>query len=144
MEWTHNMAERFTPVAGAIFRYNNRQRRAAMPEHTSALVQAHLHTIAQLLRSADHVGPEAQQLLADLVDELGKALASAEVPNEEIAHLTESATLLAKAVQEENAPGVLQKAESRLESAVVAIESKAPALASLTRRLAEMLSNLGI
>jgi len=111
---------------------------------TSALVQAHLHTIAQLLRNADHVGPEAQKVLADLVDEMGKALASTEVPNDEIARLTESATHLAQVVQEENEPGVLQKAEERLEHAVVAIENKAPALASLTRRLAEMLSNLGI
>ena len=113
-------------------------------QHTSALVQMHLHTIAELLRSADHVGPEAQKVLADLVDELGKALTSAEVPNDEIARLTESATHLAEAVQAENEPGVLQKAEERLENAVVAIEAKAPALASLTRRLAEMLSNLGI
>jgi hypothetical protein len=107
-------------------------------------VQTHLHTISLLLRNADHVGPDAQQLLADLVDELGKALASTDVPDDEIARLTECATHLAEAVQKENEPGVLQKAEERLERAVVAIENKAPALANLTRRLAEMLSNLGI
>ncbi|MSQ97074.1 MAG: DUF4404 family protein [Gemmataceae bacterium] len=107
-------------------------------------VQAHLHAIARLLRETRHVGPEAQALLADLVDELGNALASADVPNEEVARLTECTTHLAQAVQEEGQPGMLEAAEERLEHAVLAVETKAPVLAGLTRRLAEMLSNLGI
>lgn len=120
-----------------------------MPEQPSshpaaALVHAHLHTISQLLREAPAVGPEAQALLADLLDEVGKALQTADVPAEEVARLTECTTHLAEAVHQQREPGILAAAEERLEHAVLAVEDKAPALASLTRRLAEMLSNLGI
>ena len=107
-------------------------------------VQAQLHAISLLLREAHRLGPEAQGLLADLVDELGKALESTEVPNAEVARLTECASHLVQAVHEKHEPSVLQAARDRLDHAVVAIETEAPMLAGLTRRLAEMLSNLGI
>ncbi|MBI2807644.1 MAG: DUF4404 family protein [Planctomycetes bacterium] len=110
----------------------------------TTIVHAHLHTISQLLRTAHPVGPETQALLADLLDEIGTALDTSSVPPEEVARLTECASHLAQAVADESEPGILQAAEERLEGAVVAVEMKAPALANLTRRLAEMLSNLGI
>lgn len=103
-----------------------------------------LRTIADLLRHARHLGPEAQALLADLIDELSVALESPQVPNEEIARLTECASQLMRAVSEKQEPSVLESAEESLERAAVSMETKAPALANLTRRLAEMLSNLGI
>ena len=109
-----------------------------------AQVQAHLHAISHLLRQAGRLTPETQALLADLVDELGNALDSPEVPNEAVATLTEGAAHLVQAVHEKHEPSMLEAAEDRLERAAVAVESKAPTLASLTRRLAEMLSNLGI
>jgi hypothetical protein len=107
-------------------------------------VQAHLHAISHLLREAHRLTPEAQALLADLVDELGNALESPEVPNHEVANLTASTSHLVTAVHEKHEPGMLAAAHDRLENAAVAVESKAPALANLTRHLAEMLSNLGI
>jgi Domain of unknown function (DUF4404) len=106
-------------------------------------VQAHLHAISHLLRDARPLGPEEQALLADFVDELGNALDSTDVPDEHVATLTASASELMQAHQESE-PGMLKAAEERLERAAVTVESKAPALANLTRRLAEMLSNLGI
>jgi hypothetical protein len=109
-----------------------------------AEVRTLLHTIADLLRHARHLGPETQALLADLIDELGIALEAPEVPNAEIAKLTECAAQLVQAVKEKDKPGVLAAAEDRLERAVVAVETGAPGLANLTRRLAEMLSDLGI
>ena len=107
-------------------------------------VQTQLHAIAQLLRAAQRVGPEAQLLLADLVDELGTALASTAVPNEEVHRLTEYAAHLAQAVQQKHEATLLESAHDRLDGAIVAVEAKAPALADLTRRLAEMLSDVGI
>jgi hypothetical protein len=107
-------------------------------------VLRHLHAVSHLLRAAHRLSPEAQALLADLVDELANALESEEVPNDDVAQLTESTSHLVQAVHEKHEPGMLEAAESRLERAVVAVESKAPALASLARRLAEMLSDLGI
>ena len=107
-------------------------------------VQRHLHALSHLLRAKHRLTPEAQALLADLVDELANALESKEVPNDDVAQLTESASHLVQAVHEKHEPGMLEAAEDRLERAVVAVESKAPTLASLTRRLAQMLSDLGI
>ena len=107
-------------------------------------VRTLLHTIADLLRHVRHLGPEAQALVADLIDEMGVALETPTVPNEEIARLTECASQLMRAVQEREAPGVLEAAQDRLEKAVVAVETGAPGLAGMTRKLAEMLSNVGI
>ena len=67
-----------------------------------------------------------------------------DVPGAEVARLTECTAQLVKAVQEQQEPGVLNAARSRLDKAVVAVETEAPGLANLTRRLAEMLSDLGI
>ena len=111
---------------------------------SKAELQAHLHAIAQLLRAAHRLGPEAQAVLAVLVDVLGAALVSPAVPAAEVALLTECAAHLVQAVHEQREPGVLEAAEERLENAVVAVETKAPGLAHLTRRLAELLANLGI
>jgi threonine aldolase len=107
-------------------------------------VRSLLHTIADLLRHAQHLGPEGQALLADLIDELGMALESPDVPNAEIATLAESAADLLQKAKAKEHPNVLEAAEGRLERAVVAVETGAPGLANLTRRLAEMLSDVGI
>ena len=117
---------------------------SSVPAPSSAEVPALLRTIALLLRHTHHLGPEAQLLLADLVEELGKALEQAKVSSAEIARLTESASHLVEVAQAEDEPGVLDAARSRLERAAVAVETGAPMLAGLARRLAEMLSNLGI
>ncbi len=111
---------------------------------SSAEVRTLLQTIAVLLRHTHHLGPEAQLLLADLVEELGNSLEQANVPSTELAHLTESASHLVEVALAEDAPGILEGARDRLERATVAVETASPALAGLARRLAEMLSNIGI
>lgn len=111
---------------------------------TLAEVRKLLHTLADLLRHARSLGPEGHALLADLIDELGVALESPEVATAEVAWLTECASQLVRAVKEKEKPGVFEAAENKLEGAVVAVETGAPGLANLTRRLAEMLSNVGI
>jgi Domain of unknown function (DUF4404) len=119
---------------------------AEQPEQTSATaeVRMQLHAIAQLLRVAHRLEPDARAALADLLDELSATLEMPDVPGAEVARLTECTAQLVKAVQEQEEPGVLAAARGRLDKAVVAVETEAPGLASLTRRLAEMLSNLGI
>ncbi len=111
---------------------------------TRAEMRTLLHTVAELLRHTRHLGLEAQALLADLIDELGAALETQEVPNAEIARLTESASHLVRAAAQKHDAGMLETAQDRLEGAVVSVETRAPHLAELTRRLAEMLSDLGI
>ncbi len=116
------------------------------PLDTSATgqVRIQLHAIAQLLRVAHQLGPEAKMALADLIDELSRTLEMPDVPSAEIARLTECTAHLVKAVQEQHEAGVLEAARGRLDHAVVAVETEAPTLANLTRRLVEMLSNIGI
>jgi predicted AlkP superfamily phosphohydrolase/phosphomutase len=109
-----------------------------------AQVRTHLHTIARLLREVHHLSPEAQARLAELVDELGQALESDTVPSAELAHLTECAAQLVSATQRGEDEGLLNKTRERLDRAALAVETEAPLLAGLARRLAEALTNLGI
>ena len=119
---------------------------AEQPADTAgaALARTQLHAIAQLLREAHRLDPKAQAFLADLVDELSKTLEAPPVPSAEIARLTECVAHLVKAAHEQHAPGLLEAAHDRLEHAVIAVETEVPVLASVTRRLAEMLSNVGL
>ncbi|HYT94608.1 MAG TPA: DUF4404 family protein [Gemmataceae bacterium] len=107
-------------------------------------VQASLVMIGRLLREAHHLGPEAQQTLAGLMDELGRALSSSQASSEELAHLTESTAKLVEAVHQQHDEGVLAAARDRLEEAVIAAEARAPVVAGVARRLLDALSNLGI
>jgi len=110
---------------------------------SAAEVRALLGTVAQFLRQAHRMGPETQAVLADFVEELGKALEEREISAAEIGRLTECATHLLDAVHEDE-PGVLESARSSLEGAVVAVETRVPAVAGLMRRLAATLADLGI
>jgi hypothetical protein len=115
------------------------------PQPTNpAEVQAGLHAVAQMLRQADHLGSEARQALAELVDELGSTLTSAPVAGAELAHLTDSTTHLVQALREPHKAGLLAAARDRLNAAIVRAEVKAPTAAGLARQLVETLSNIGI
>jgi len=114
------------------------------PSIATAEVRAQLHTIAELIRHVHHLGPEAQTLLADLVEELSKSVGSSEIPSAEFVRLTECAKHLVQVVHKGEESGVLDAARGRLERAVIAVETRAPGLANITRQLAEMLSDLGI
>jgi hypothetical protein len=113
------------------------------PNPSAAEVRVLLVSIAQFLRQAHRMGPETQMVLADYVEELGKALEENDISTAEIARLTQCASHLLDAVHDEE-PGVLEGARNRLERTVVAMETQAPMLAGLLRRLSETLSNLGI
>src|SRR5262249_13051452 len=110
----------------------------------TAEVREHLHTIAGLLRAVPHMAPETQQLLAELVDELSRALKAGDVPAAELKQLTDHVAQLVRAAHaDEDERGPLGKLNLRLESAVTALEARAPLVAGLTRRLMETLANLG-
>lgn len=121
-----------------------------MPEESSsegqtgAQVRASLHKLAQVLRQADHLEPEAQEALADLVDELGKALAPTTPASSEAAHLASTAASLARALHQEQSPTLLSAAKRRLEQAAIRAESQAPVATGIARRLLDVLADLGI
>ena len=121
-----------------------------MPEQPAASspgpsdIQNRLQTIAQRLRQAGHLDPQAQKELADIVEELGKTLAACPLPAADMAHLSDSTAHLVQALHEKHDTGLLASARDRLEEAIVRAEAGAPVVAGVARRLVETLSNLGI
>ena len=111
------------------------------PPPTAARVQAGLQELAQRLRQADHLEPEAQQALASLVEELSQTLTRPEVPSAEMAHLAASAAQLAQALQQRHDTRRLRE---RLEEVALRAETEAPVTAGIVRRLLDTLANLGI
>ena len=61
-------------------------------------IKSSLHTIAEILRDPHPLSHEIRTVLADLLDEVGRMLATATVPPSEVAHLADSTALLARAV----------------------------------------------
>src|SRR5581483_4141539 len=109
-----------------------------IPEPRSAEeVRQMLHGVAQLLRASPALGKEAQDSVAELVDELSKVLETTSVPSTEVAHLPESVAHLVHAAQEPRHHGVLAAARDRLERAIVAAEVEAPVAVGLARRLVD-------
>src|SRR5437879_1033742 len=98
-------------------------------EQTPSDVRARLHAISERLRELHHLGPETQREVAELVEEMGKALGAAPVPSPELAHLTDSAAHLLHSLQEQHDTNVLTAARERLDKAILGAESQAPFVA---------------
>jgi hypothetical protein len=107
-------------------------------------VEAGIHTLSQLLREAHHLGPEAQEQLAQLMDELGSALGSGTISSAELAHLRSSTARLVEALHQRHDERTVESARDRMEEAVIAAETKAPVVAGVARRLLDTLASLGI
>jgi|SRR6516162_358974 F0F1-type ATP synthase membrane subunit b/b' len=107
-------------------------------------LETKLQSIAQLLREADHLGPEAQQALAEIVDELGKALRSVPVSSEEAKSLADSTAHLVRAVHQKHDPGLVAAAQGRMRQAITRVENQAPFVAQIAGRLLDTLVSLGI
>jgi hypothetical protein len=114
----------------------------ARPTRTD--VQSNLAALAQLLRKTHHVGPEAQRELAEIVEELAKALGAVPAPSTEMAALAASTGHLVEALHEQKDKGILSDARARVEKAIVTAEAKAPFAAGIAQRLVNVLTDLGI
>lgn len=115
-----------------------------MAEAPSPDVRGNFQDLARQLRGAHHLGPEAQQALAELVEELGQAFPAGEGPPAEMTHLAESTAHVVEALRQQDETGLLGAARERLERATVAAETRAPVAAGVARRLVDALANLGI
>ena len=111
---------------------------------TAAQLEASLREVADRLRAAKHLDPDTQQTLAELVDELVRAMESCALPSPETATLAESAAQLAHALGEQHNAGLLEAAKRRLEVAAARAESEAPLATAVVQRLIDTLANLGI
>lgn len=114
-----------------------------MPEHPRD-VKATLRAIAGLLRDVQHLGPEGQRTLAELVEELSRALETGEIPSAEMSQLTETTAHLVEELRQRKKSGSLPTLRDRLEQAALALETQHPVISGLTLRLVETLSTLGI
>jgi hypothetical protein len=115
-----------------------------MPEEPErSNLHAHLQELAHLLRDADHLAPEAQQQLADLVGELSAALAG-NLSSAEAEHLGSTAAHMIQALHEQQNADYLSAARDRLRDAAVRAEVAAPGATGIVRRLLDTLANLGI
>ena len=103
-----------------------------------------LHEIARLLRNAHHLGPEAQQSLARLSEDLSNALDPSASPSPEEAELVQSTSRVVQALHNAQDAGPLEAARSRLEESAAELEARAPGVAEFARRLLDTLANLGI
>jgi predicted transcriptional regulator len=111
---------------------------------TVADVLARLREIARLLREVPHLDPNTQQMLADLVEELSKTLEAQTLPAQEATHLADCAAHLMQSVQEKKEKHVIADARTRLEKAIVGVETRSPILSGLFERLVDALAGLGI
>jgi F0F1-type ATP synthase membrane subunit b/b' len=109
-----------------------------------ANLETKLRSIAQLLRQADHLSPEAQKALAEIVEELGKALHSATVSSEEAKSLADSTAHLVQALHQRQNQGLLATARDRMRQAITRVEYQAPFAAQIAGRLLDTLASFGI
>lgn len=109
---------------------------------TTERVRADLLKLVPRLREAHHIGPEAQEALADLVEELVRLLDPA-APSSQAEHLAETSAHLLQAVRQQHV-GLLASAKDRLEEAAARAEAEAPVATGLARRLVDALAGLGI
>jgi hypothetical protein len=110
----------------------------------AAEVQARLHELAQVLRTAHRLEPEAQAALANLVDELSALLDPAVPPSAATAHLADSAVQLAHELQKPPNKTLLAAAKDRLQEAMARAEAEAPLATGLARQFLDTLADLGI
>jgi hypothetical protein len=118
------------------------------PQNTSAgdpsAVQARLHEIAELLRKTHHLGPEAQQALAKLADELGKAIGEPRTPLASPLPFVESMAQVVEALHQSEDQGPTDAPRDRLRELAAKVETQAPNATAFARRLLDTLSALGI
>jgi hypothetical protein len=107
-------------------------------------VRTRLHDAATMLRESASLDAEARRTLAELLDELGRALESTAAPPSEMTRLAEGAAHLAESLHQGHDEGLLQKTRDRLEGLMLQAEARAPTAVGLTRRLIDALANLGI
>jgi len=107
-------------------------------------VAARLRDVASEMRKSRSLDAHSQRVLAELVDELSKALAEPNVPPAEVARLAESTAQLAESLHRRHDRGLLERARDSLEGAVIDAEAHAPVAVGLARRLLDALASIGI
>jgi Domain of unknown function (DUF4404) len=106
--------------------------------------QDRLQDVARMLRQSSSIDPQSRQALAELVDELSKALQEQNVPPAEVARLAENTAHLAESLHHQRERSMLGAAREGLEQAAVEAEAHAPLLVGLARKVVDVLAGFGI
>src|SRR5262245_13220335 len=85
-------------------------------------VQAELREIAALLRQASHLDPATQKNLADVVEELSRAIKPDALPSAETIHLAQTLAQLARSLHAKEERSRLTSVAVRLRAAVAKVE----------------------
>jgi hypothetical protein len=117
---------------------------AESPQPSVPEIQARLRQVSRMLRESSSMEPSSQRALAELVDELNKALATAQLPAAEVAELAVSTAHIAEALHHEHDRSLLGKARDRLQEAILSAEAKAPNAVALAGRVLNALAEWGI
>ncbi len=104
---------------------------------------ARLLACAMSLRAAEHIDPDAQEALAELVIELAGAL-DPQAPSAQTTHLAESSAHLVEALHEQRNAGLIAAARRRVEEAAARAEAGAPVATGVARQMIDLLAGLGI
>jgi len=121
----------------------------AMQEHPSKVEGAvtpavdHIEVLAQRLRDAEHLGPDARAEMADLLRSLALELERGE-PSDHEEHLAHSTVQLVRAVSDRHEPGLIEAARNRLDEAITKAEAKSSVATDIVARLADLLAGIGI
>lgn len=107
-------------------------------------IQSELRQLAELLRQAGHLAPQAQSSLAELLDELGSELESHGSISAKTEGLTRAVGDVARSLHEQHHASLLESAQDRLKDAAARAEAEAPVATGVVYRFIEALSSLGI
>lgn len=107
-------------------------------------IQSRLQEVTHLLRHSSNIDDDTRAMLAELVDELGAALRTAQVPGEQIDHLAGTTSHLVEALHHRKDTHGLTALRDRLEDVVAGAEANHPYVVGVARRLLDTLANMGI
>jgi uncharacterized protein YciW len=107
-------------------------------------VQARLHELAEFLRHADNLRPEARQKLADLVDELREDVKPEDLTPEERTHLAGAIAQLTRDLRAHRHPAPSRAPSLGVERAIARAEADHPVITGFLERLLDTLSSIGI
>jgi selenophosphate synthetase-related protein len=119
------------------------QEQPSKREESDPPVVDHIEELANRLRQAEHLDPEARAEAADLMGDLAAALDQPETSTQ-AEHLAQRTAQLVQAVKDQHEPGLIAAARERVEEAVARAESEAPVATDIVLQLIDVLVSLGI
>lgn len=99
---------------------------------------------AERLRGLDHLEPEDQIAVANLVRELADLLDPNTNGAESEAQLAEQSAALLQAIEARHDTGLIASARDRLEEAAARAEAAAPVATGVVRQLIDVLAGIGV